>query len=93
MIADVIIQSDGISAKEVNPYQDELVRKNKLGHNPSFELRQVHEKHEKKLRTFEIDTIKGKKYPLAIMGTDSELYSSGTRHTVEIMPDGKIKIL
>lgn len=82
------------SAKEVNPYKDELDRKYSLGHQPSFGLLEAFRCQENMLRTFEIETIKGLT-PAYIMKTVPKLKDGGvgSKHQAEVLLNGKIKIL
>lgn len=91
---EVIILEDGISAKEVNPYIDELERKEKLGHTIPFGLINSFRSYESSLRTFKIDNIRGLSMddmPSSIQETMSA--GIGTRHEAMILADGKIGIL
>lgn len=85
---------DAVTAKEVNPYKDELDRKDKLGHTAPFGLVSSFRSRESSLRTFEIETIKGltPAYITAIVPKLMQV-GIGTKHQAEVLPNGKIKIL
>lgn len=97
---EVIILDGGKTAREVNPFKDELDKEYALGHNPSFSLLESYRSKEAMLRTFEIDPcgVEENASKEAREFMDKWLmvhwrYISGQRHPAQVLPNGKIKIV
>lgn len=85
---------DGIVAKEINPYRDEMDRKERLGHRLPFGLVDAFRSKEAGLRTFEVGEC-GMECSCDRYNVEPSITckTPETIHDAVILPNGKIRIL
>ena len=91
---EVMIQPDGATAKQINPYKEELDKEYSKGHNASFNLLESFRAFEAMPMTFQIESIR--RFPLTYIKNSFPhviRIMSSEKHFAEILPNGKVHIL